>query len=901
MSNNRNQLNRFFRGKVRVSACTVNQWAMDFDGNYIRIKKAIENAIESESKVILLPELVTTGYSCQDHFNEREIYTISMNIIKKIVLDKFLSKNRLLVLGAPVIHGGVKYNTMIFIANNEIILIRPKINLADDGNYREARWFTTWSKNQIEIFDLPDFPQKSVPIGIAIINCNGVNIAAEVCEELWVPDSMNIPLYLSNTDIILNSSGSHFEMNKINKRKDLINAATRRSGGAYVYSNCEGCDGDRLYFDGGSMIGLNGKILAVEERFNIKEFKHISVDINLDDITSYRLKGSSIQTQSGRVKEIPLINIKLDLISKESSNKNNNINNRQTRELYRTTFGNDNKNKEQSGDILVNCLLEFRKNLDKNKNNSNEIIREKIKNISLIDIDKFNIKDITDNEIIEITEASACWLWDYLRRSGANGFMLPLSGGADSAAVATIVFTMCKIIASNLENLQSDSYPKTPVVKTILESNINANINPNIYNNARLIFGIILRSVYLPNEGKSGGITLERSKNLAESYGGLWDNVPISSLYNGAKGLINEKGIESLIKLNIEKESVFVKFKQNINANYTKKQTELRSKISNQNILQAKIKELEKLNEDVFKDLSKINNEQSVENQLLNLNPSGTIYKIIKFQRAIDQWSQFGIADENIQARLRMVVTYLLSQVLCVGGFLLNLGCSNADEILIGYYTKYDASSADINPIGSLPKRYINKILQYYSTQYGGINNLEHLIQNPVFSVLVATPTAELKNVNSTGAQTQTDEGDFGMTYEQIYYLGKLRASGLGMVDTFNKACKLKVFELDGKKNIQNVFKIVTNFFDRYRKNRNKAVIVTPSVHLLPSPDDNRFDLRPFLYPDFIRQKAIISEIIEKKISMNNKLIIKNRNSKKISNENGKENRKGNHKGNHKD
>lgn len=38
----------------------------------------------------------------------------------------------------------------------------------------------------------------------------------------------------------------------------------------------------------------------------------------------------------------------------------------------------------------------------------------------------------------------ACWLWDYLKRSGASGFLLPLSGGADSASVAAIVGSMCQ-------------------------------------------------------------------------------------------------------------------------------------------------------------------------------------------------------------------------------------------------------------------------------------------------------------------------------------------------------------------------------------------------------------------------------------------------------------------------
>ena len=40
----------------------------------------------------------------------------------------------------------------------------------------------------------------------------------------------------------------------------------------------------------------------------------------------------------------------------------------------------------------------------------------------------------------------ACWLWDYLRRSGASGFLLPLSGGADSSAVAALVASMCRLV-----------------------------------------------------------------------------------------------------------------------------------------------------------------------------------------------------------------------------------------------------------------------------------------------------------------------------------------------------------------------------------------------------------------------------------------------------------------------
>jgi hypothetical protein len=46
----------------------------------------------------------------------------------------------------------------------------------------------------------------------------------------------------------------------------------------------------------------------------------------------------------------------------------------------------------------------------------------------------------------EIALGPACWLWDYLRRSGAAGYLLPLSGGADSSSTAAIVGSMCQVI-----------------------------------------------------------------------------------------------------------------------------------------------------------------------------------------------------------------------------------------------------------------------------------------------------------------------------------------------------------------------------------------------------------------------------------------------------------------------
>ena len=57
---------------------------------------------------------------------------------------------------------GINYNARAIIYNRKILLIRPKIAMADDGNYRENRWFTCWNKQFIvEDFDLPMIIQNS--------------------------------------------------------------------------------------------------------------------------------------------------------------------------------------------------------------------------------------------------------------------------------------------------------------------------------------------------------------------------------------------------------------------------------------------------------------------------------------------------------------------------------------------------------------------------------------------------------------------------------------------------------------------------------------------------------------------------------------------------------------------
>ena len=57
----------------------------------------------------------------------------------------------------------------------------------------------------------------------------------------------------------------------------------------------------------------------------------------------------------------------------------------------------------------------------------------------------------------EIARGPALWMWDYLRRSGARGFFIPLSGGADSGSVAALVASMSDIIFQSIKAGNTDT------------------------------------------------------------------------------------------------------------------------------------------------------------------------------------------------------------------------------------------------------------------------------------------------------------------------------------------------------------------------------------------------------------------------------------------------------------
>ncbi|CAE8619536.1 unnamed protein product, partial [Polarella glacialis] len=235
----------------KVATCNLNQWALDFEGNYKRIVSSIKQAKQQGCTFRTGPELEVTGYTCEDHFFEYDTFVLAWDSIAKM-LDSDLTDGIICDVGLPIMHRNVSYNCRIFLLNRKVIGVRPKMCLANDGNYRETRWFTAWSVEtskpgfgEVEDFYLPInimkiTGQQKVPIGIIAIRTRDTVIASETCEELFTPNSPHIMMSLDGVEIIANGSGSHHQLRKLNTRIDLVRGATAKGGGIYLYANQKG-------------------------------------------------------------------------------------------------------------------------------------------------------------------------------------------------------------------------------------------------------------------------------------------------------------------------------------------------------------------------------------------------------------------------------------------------------------------------------------------------------------------------------------------------------------------------------------------------------------------------------------------------------------------------------------
>jgi len=219
------------------------------------------------------------------------------------------------------------------------------------------------------------------PCGDLYYEIGGVKFGFEICEDAWVANRPGIALALKGVDVILNPSASHFAFGKHEIRKRFVLEGSRAFGVSYVYANLLGNESGRAIFDGEAMIASRGKLSAASARFSFREVQVITAQVDVDATR---------------------------------------MNQARTASYHPNLAGED--------DGLVNVPFVWPA-LEPELSKLEEPAWERSENL----------------KAEEFSRAVPLALLDYVRKSRSRGFVVSLSGGADSAACAVLVRLMVEL------------------------------------------------------------------------------------------------------------------------------------------------------------------------------------------------------------------------------------------------------------------------------------------------------------------------------------------------------------------------------------------------------------------------------------------------------------------------
>ncbi|XHR31272.1 MAG: NAD(+) synthase [Chthoniobacteraceae bacterium] len=222
--------------------------------------------------------------------------------------------------------------------------------------------------------------QSAYPIGDLCFEVGGVRFGFEICEDAWVANRPGAALSMRGVDVILNPSASHFAFGKLDLRKRFVLEGSRAFGVSYIYANLMGNESGRAIYDGGAMIATGGKLIAVGKRLSFHDYYVISAVV---DVEAMRM--SQARTASFR----PALDDRGQDIIRRTCN-------------------------------FAPATLTAR-----------------------VPVESADVWELSANlKAEEFVRAEVLALFDYMRKSRSNGFLISLSGGADSAACAVLVSLM---------------------------------------------------------------------------------------------------------------------------------------------------------------------------------------------------------------------------------------------------------------------------------------------------------------------------------------------------------------------------------------------------------------------------------------------------------------------------
>lgn len=281
-------------GYVRIAAGVPNVKVSDVDFNIGQIEALCREAAGKGVDLLVLPELCVTGYTCGDLFQQPILMKKAEEGIRRLIDSGSLGLMTV-VVGAPVMSGGCRFNCAVVLTSDGVAGIVPKSHLPNYGEFYEKRWFEPAKiAREKEIVYAPSSGKNSVPFGTDLIFSLGSTIfGIEICEDLWVPVPPSCALSRNGATVILNLSASDDLIGKHDYLLSLISQQSARCRCAYVYASAGwGESSTDLVFGGKGIIAECGSIIGNTDRFTREPFLTIK-DVDVEKLESDRARFST--------------------------------------------------------------------------------------------------------------------------------------------------------------------------------------------------------------------------------------------------------------------------------------------------------------------------------------------------------------------------------------------------------------------------------------------------------------------------------------------------------------------------------------------------------------------------------------------------------------------------------
>jgi NAD+ synthase (glutamine-hydrolysing) len=372
--------------RIRLAAAALNQTPMAWYANCRNIRAALDAAREARVGILCLPELCISGYGCEDMFFSAGVQQRSLELLGELVPE---TDGLVACIGLPLFFNGAVYNAAAVACDGRLLGIVAKQHLAGDGIHYEPRWFRRWPAGEVGMIDVGG---QAYPLGDVLFECGGVRIGLEICRDAWVAERTGAQLAQRGADVLLNPSASHFAFAKQQIRERFVLEGSRAFSVSYAYSNLLGNEAGRSIYDGGTLIAMGGRMLARGPRFSYADWLLTTAVV---DVTATR-----------RVRAESFLDVPPAPAENDSSLVAADI------EFPAVA--------EPVGAVTVECGTKEEKS------------PAKVPGHPAWETGPHQKQE-------EFARAVALGLFDYLRKSQARGFVVSLSGGADSSAVAVLV------------------------------------------------------------------------------------------------------------------------------------------------------------------------------------------------------------------------------------------------------------------------------------------------------------------------------------------------------------------------------------------------------------------------------------------------------------------------------